>query len=81
MNLWDKESIKCLTLRKTMMQSLWDSTKAVIIEKFIVIQSIVETWKILNEHPNLTIKGTRKRRIKPTVSRRKERLKNREEIK
>ena len=64
-----------------MMQSLWDSTKAVIIEKFIVIQSIVETWKILNEHRNLTIKGTRKRRIKPTVSRRKEILKNREEIK
>ena len=29
--------------RKTIMQSLWDSTKAVIREKFIAIQSIVET--------------------------------------
>lgn len=67
--------------RKTMMQSLWDSTKAVIREKFIAIPSIAETWKILNEHPNLTMKGTRKRRINPTVSRRKEILKNREEIK
>lgn len=57
------------------MQSLWDSTKAVIREKFIAIQSIVETWKILNGHLNLTIKGTRKRRIKPTVSIRKEILK------
>ena len=65
-----------------MKQSLWESTKAVIREKFIAIQSIVETRKISNEHPNLTIKGTRKKkRIKPTVTRRKEILKNRAEIK
>ena len=61
-----------------MKQSLWESTKAVIREKFIAIQSIVETRKISNEHPNLTIKGTiKKKRIKPTVTRRKEILKNR----
>ena len=47
-----------------MKQSLWESTKAVIREKFIAIQSIVETRKISNEHPNLTIKGTRKKKKK-----------------
>ena len=51
-----------------MKQSLWESTKAVIREKFIAIQSIVETRKISNEHPNLTIKGTRKKKKNKTHS-------------
>ena len=39
-----------------------------------------KTRKISNKQPNLTPKGTRKKRTKPKISRRKEIIKFREEI-
>ena len=54
------------------------SSKREIYSNTILLQ---ETRKISNEQPNLTTKGTRKRRInEPKVSRRREIIKIRGEI-
>ena len=57
----------------TMFPNVWDTAKAVLRGKFIEIQAYLRK----KEKPqiNLTPKGTRKRRKKPQITRRKEILK------
>ena len=50
----------------TMIQNLWDATKAVLREEFIAIQSYLKKQK--NKQFNLTPKGTRERRANKTQS-------------
>ena len=70
-----------------MIQNLRDAAKAVLRGKFIAYREVYtslpqETRKISNKKSNLTLKGTRERRTnKPKVSRRKEIIKIRAEIK
>ena len=48
----------------TTTKNLWDEAKAVLIGKFIAIQSYLKTRKISNKQPNLTPKAIRERRTR-----------------
>ena len=65
----------------TMMQNLWDATKAVLRGKFIAIQAYLKKQE-KSQINNLTLhlKELQKERTKPKVSRRKEIIKIRAEI-
>ena len=65
----------------TMIQNLWDASKSSSNRKVYSNTSLLqEIRKISNEQPNFTPKGTREKRTKPKVSRRKEIIKIRAEI-
>ena len=51
--------------KNTAVHNIWDTAKAVLREKFT---SLSEEIKILSKQPNLTPKGTRKRRTKTKVN-------------
>ena len=60
-----------------MTQNLWDETKIVLRGKSIAIQSYLKKQeKSEIKQSNLTPRGTRERRTKPKVSRRKEIIKS-----
>ena len=52
---------------KTIVQNLWDATKAVLRKDFVSTQAYLKR-KISNERPNFTSTGARKR-IKPLEGR------------
>ena len=67
-----------------MTQNLWDAAKAILTGKLIAIQPYLKKQeKISNKLPNLTLKAIRERKTitKSEVSRRKEIIKFRSEIK
>ena len=67
-----------------MTQNLWDAAKAILTGKLIAIQPYLKKQeKISNKLPNLTLKAIRERKTttKSKVSRRKEIIKFRSEIK
>ena len=83
-NEWVNEEIKTEIKKyleannKYTIQSLWDAAKAVLSGKFTVIQAFLKKTK----QPNPHLKELEKEeQTKPKVSRRKEIIKIREEIK
>ena len=69
-----KKYLKTNENENTKTQNLYDAAKVFLRKKFIAIQSLpLETRKISNKEPSLTLKGTRKMRTNKTQSLREER--------
>ena len=67
-------------MRKTTIQNLWDTLKAVLRGKFIISQAYLRKQEKLKQS-NLILKGTgKKQQTKPEVSRREEVIKATAEI-
>lgn len=49
---------------ETIYQNLWNTAKAVLVQKFIAISTNITRKKISNKQPNFTHQGTVKRRTK-----------------